>query len=59
MFYIPEQVIEVRKKLASREMNALADLGTLRSAYDSKADKQKFFEAHHSTFMLPKQFEFR
>ncbi|KAK5983475.1 Rho-GAP domain-containing protein [Trichostrongylus colubriformis] len=53
------QVIEVRKRLTQREMDTLAELGTLRSAIDSKADKQRFFEAHHATFMLPKQFEFR
>ncbi|PIO52919.1 hypothetical protein TELCIR_25767, partial [Teladorsagia circumcincta] len=40
-------------------MDSLAELGTLRSAIDAKADKQRFFEAHHATFMLPKQFEFR
>uniref|UniRef100_A0A183FGN8 Rho-GAP domain-containing protein n=1 Tax=Heligmosomoides polygyrus TaxID=6339 RepID=A0A183FGN8_HELPZ len=53
------QVVEVRKRLTQREMDSLAELGTLRSAVDSKADKQRFFEAHHATFMLPKQFEFR
>ncbi|KHJ86081.1 hypothetical protein OESDEN_14180, partial [Oesophagostomum dentatum] len=53
------QVVEVRKRLAQREMDGLAELGTLRSAIDAKADKQRFFEAHHATFMLPKQFEFR
>nr|CDJ91668.1 Fps Fes Fer CIP4 homology and RhoGAP domain containing protein [Haemonchus contortus] len=53
------QVVEVRKRLTQREMDSLAELGTLRSAVDAKADKQRFFEAHHATFMLPKQFEFR
>ncbi|KAK6738453.1 hypothetical protein RB195_020514 [Necator americanus] len=53
------QVVEVRKRLTQREMDSLAELGTLRSAIDAKADKQRFFEAHHATFMLPKQFEFR
>ncbi|KAJ1372262.1 hypothetical protein KIN20_034369 [Parelaphostrongylus tenuis] len=53
------QVIDVRKRLSQREMDSLAELGTLRSAVDAKADKQRFFEAHHATFMLPKQFEFR
>ncbi|CAI4228485.1 unnamed protein product [Auanema sp. JU1783] len=54
-----DHVIDVRKRLTQREMDSLAELGTLRSSLDSKADKQRFFEAHHATFMLPKQFEFR
>ncbi|CAD6191878.1 unnamed protein product [Caenorhabditis auriculariae] len=54
-----EQVIDERKRVAHAEMDALAELGTLRSSVDSKADKQRFFEANHNLFMLPKQFEFR
>ncbi|KJH50672.1 RhoGAP domain protein [Dictyocaulus viviparus] len=53
------QVVEMRKRLSQRDMDSLAELGTLKSAIDAKADKQRFFEAHHATFMLPKQFEFR
>ncbi|KAK6034954.1 putative ATP synthase F1, delta subunit, partial [Cooperia oncophora] len=59
MLHYTGQVVEVRKRLTQREMDSLAELGTLRSAIDAKADKQRFFEAHHATFMLPKQFEFR
>ncbi|EGT37704.1 CBN-SRGP-1 protein [Caenorhabditis brenneri] len=54
-----EKVIEERKKITQHEMDSLASLSTLRSSVDVKADKQKFFEANHQLFMLPKQFEFR
>ncbi|XP_014220165.1 SLIT-ROBO Rho GTPase-activating protein 1-like isoform X3 [Trichogramma pretiosum] len=29
------------------------------SALDSRADKQRFLEAHHAAFMIPKKFEFQ
>ncbi|XP_017791458.1 PREDICTED: SLIT-ROBO Rho GTPase-activating protein 1-like isoform X1 [Habropoda laboriosa] len=29
------------------------------SALDSRADKQRFLESHHSAFMIPKKFEFQ
>ncbi|CDR32733.1 Rho-GAP domain-containing protein [Caenorhabditis elegans] len=54
-----EKVIDERKKITQHEMDSLASLSTLRSSVDVKADKQKFFEANHQLFMLPKQFEFR
>ncbi|UMM28705.1 hypothetical protein L5515_011426 [Caenorhabditis briggsae] len=54
-----EKVIDERKKITQHEMDSLACLSTLRSSVDVKADKQKFFEANHQLFMLPKQFEFR
>ena len=28
-------------------------------ALDSRADKQRFLESHHSAFMIPKKFEFQ
>uniref|UniRef100_A0A8R1HPQ9 SLIT-ROBO Rho GTPase-activating protein 1 n=1 Tax=Caenorhabditis japonica TaxID=281687 RepID=A0A8R1HPQ9_CAEJA len=54
-----EKVIDERKKITQFEMDSLANLGSLRLSVDVKADKQKFFEANHQLFMLPKQFEFR
>ncbi|CAJ0928999.1 unnamed protein product, partial [Mesorhabditis belari] len=59
MRHLIDQVIEARKKLTQKEMEALGELGTVKSSLDSKADKQRFFEANNSTFMLPKQFEFK
>lgn len=29
------------------------------SSLDSRADKQRFLEAHHAAFMIPKKFEFQ
>lgn len=40
-------------------MDSLADLSCLRENFDTRMDKQKFIEANHSTFMLPRRFEFR
>ncbi|CAB3406007.1 unnamed protein product [Caenorhabditis bovis] len=56
---ILEKVIDERKRITQHEMDCLAELGTLRSSVDAKADKQRFFEANHQLFMLPKMFEFR
>lgn len=53
------RVIDGRKKLCEREMNAVADIEETRTSLDSKADKQSFFMSHPTVFMLPKQFEAR
>ncbi|XP_076665482.1 SLIT-ROBO Rho GTPase-activating protein 1 isoform X3 [Andrena cerasifolii] len=34
-------------------------LATCVGALDSRADKQRFLESHHSAFMIPKKFEFQ
>lgn len=51
--------VSARKTICQREMDALADLCSFKQSLDAKADKQRFFEANHATFMLPKRFEFR
>uniref|UniRef100_A0A1I7VIS1 F-BAR domain-containing protein n=1 Tax=Loa loa TaxID=7209 RepID=A0A1I7VIS1_LOALO len=51
--------ITARKDICQKEMDALAELCGFKESLDSKADKQRFIEANHATFMLPKRFEFR
>ncbi|VDK51250.1 unnamed protein product [Anisakis simplex] len=51
--------VSSRKTICQKEMDHLADLYSFKQSLDAKADKQRFFEANHATFMLPKRFEFR
>uniref|UniRef100_A0A183DN45 Rho-GAP domain-containing protein n=1 Tax=Gongylonema pulchrum TaxID=637853 RepID=A0A183DN45_9BILA len=51
--------VTVRKDMCQKEMDALAELCEFKDSLDSKADKQRFIESNHTTFMLPKRFEFR
>uniref|UniRef100_A0A0R3RN52 F-BAR domain-containing protein n=1 Tax=Elaeophora elaphi TaxID=1147741 RepID=A0A0R3RN52_9BILA len=51
--------VAARKDICQKEMDALAELCGFKESLDSKADKQRFIEANHATFMLPKRFEFR
>ncbi|KAM3726427.1 SLIT-ROBO Rho GTPase-activating protein [Dirofilaria immitis] len=51
--------VSARKDICQKEMDALAELCGFKESLDSKADKQRFIEANHATFMLPKRFEFR
>ncbi|KHN86567.1 SLIT-ROBO Rho GTPase-activating protein 1 [Toxocara canis] len=51
--------VTARKAICQKEMDALADLCGFKQSLDAKADKQRFFEANHAMFMLPKRFEFR
>lgn len=51
--------VTARKDICQKEMDALAELCGFKESLDSKADKQRFIEANHATFMLPKRFEFR
>uniref|UniRef100_A0A915PVT2 Rho-GAP domain-containing protein n=1 Tax=Setaria digitata TaxID=48799 RepID=A0A915PVT2_9BILA len=51
--------VSTRKDICQKEMDALAELCGFKESLDSKADKQRFIEANHATFMLPKRFEFR
>ncbi|KAL3982045.1 RhoGAP domain family protein [Acanthocheilonema viteae] len=51
--------VTARKDMCQKEMDALAELCGFKESLDSKADKQRFIEANHATFMLPKRFEFR
>lgn len=51
--------LSARKSICQKEMDALAELCEFKQALDARADKQKFFEANHATFMLPRRFEFR
>uniref|UniRef100_A0A0N5AD48 Rho-GAP domain-containing protein n=1 Tax=Syphacia muris TaxID=451379 RepID=A0A0N5AD48_9BILA len=50
--------ISARKAICQREMDSLAELCEFNDSLDAKADKQKFFEANYTTFMLPRPFEF-
>lgn len=52
-------VVSARKALCQNEMDALAELSGFKDSLDAKVDKQRFFEANHATFMLPRRFEFR
>lgn len=51
--------VTARKDICQKEMDALAELCGFKESLDSKMDKQRFIEANHATFMLPKRFEFR
>ncbi|VIO86567.1 Uncharacterized protein BM_BM3323 [Brugia malayi] len=51
--------VTARKDMCQKEMDALAELCGFKESLDSKTDKQRFIEANHATFMLPKRFEFR
>ncbi|CAG9534214.1 unnamed protein product [Cercopithifilaria johnstoni] len=51
--------VTARKDICQKEMDALAELCGFKESLDSKTDKQRFIEANHATFMLPKRFEFR
>ncbi|VDD90971.1 unnamed protein product [Enterobius vermicularis] len=51
--------ISARKSICQREMDSLAELCDFKDSLDTKADKQRFFEANYTTFMLPRRFEFR
>ena len=52
-------VVGARKAICQNEMDALAELSSFKDSLDAKVDKQKFLEANHATFMLPRRFEFR
>lgn len=52
-------VIAARKAVCQKEMNSLAMLSGYKESVQVRADKQRFFEANSSTFMLPKRFEFK
>lgn len=56
---ILSNIISARKAACQTEMNSLANLGTFKDSLQPQLDKQKFFESNSSTFMLPKQFEFK
>lgn len=52
-------IVTARKTICQIEMDSLAELSGFKESLDAKVDKQRFFEANHATFMLPKRFEFR
>ena len=52
-------VVNARKSVAQSQMNALAELAGLRDSIDPLSDRDRFISAHHSTFELPRKFEFR
>uniref|UniRef100_A0A7E4W175 Rho-GAP domain-containing protein n=1 Tax=Panagrellus redivivus TaxID=6233 RepID=A0A7E4W175_PANRE len=52
-------LISLRKNACQQEMTSLAGLSTFRESLQLSVDKQKFFEANSTVFMLPKPFEFR
>uniref|UniRef100_A0A914I8C0 SLIT-ROBO Rho GTPase-activating protein 1 n=1 Tax=Globodera rostochiensis TaxID=31243 RepID=A0A914I8C0_GLORO len=54
-----QNMITARKSACQVEMNALANLGSFKESLQLAADKQRFFESNHQTFMLPKRFDFR
>ncbi|OQV24407.1 SLIT-ROBO Rho GTPase-activating protein 3 [Hypsibius exemplaris] len=45
--------VELRSRRYEQEVKQCID------NFDSRADKQKFIEAHHTVFMLPRKFDFR
>ncbi|VDN53023.1 unnamed protein product [Dracunculus medinensis] len=51
--------VSSRKAICQKEMDSLAKLCDFKHSLDAKADKQRFFEANHAVFMLPKPFDFR
>ncbi|KAK0400253.1 hypothetical protein QR680_003423 [Steinernema hermaphroditum] len=59
MGQLVESLTSCRKYLCHQEMGALASLSAFRESLDAKADKQKFIESNHSTFVLPRRFEFK
>uniref|UniRef100_A0A1I7YFH6 Rho-GAP domain-containing protein n=1 Tax=Steinernema glaseri TaxID=37863 RepID=A0A1I7YFH6_9BILA len=59
MGQLVEGITSCRKYLCQKEMGSLASLSAFRESLDAKADKQKFIEANHSTFVLPRRFEFK
>ncbi|TMS38851.1 hypothetical protein L596_005486 [Steinernema carpocapsae] len=59
MGQLAESLTSCRKFLCQKEMGFLASLSAFRESLDAKADKQKFLESNHSTFVLPRRFEFK
>jgi SLIT-ROBO Rho GTPase activating protein len=53
-----DNIIAARKVACQNEMNSLAQLTNAISMLP-QCDKQRFYESHNNTFMLPKCFEFR
>ncbi|KAI6233849.1 hypothetical protein M3Y99_00877300 [Aphelenchoides fujianensis] len=53
-----DNIIAARKLACQAEMTALAKLSECREM-SPQCDKQRFYESHSTTFMLPKRFEFR
>lgn len=45
----------IQRSLQSGAEQLVSSVGSL----DSRADKQRFLEAHHAAFMIPKKFEFQ
>lgn len=51
--------VDARKTVIESEIKSLDATRDWVREMDNRTDKRKFLEANHSTFMLPRKFEFR